>query len=186
MNTDSNNSKPQEQKSKAKSRRGFLGSILGAGLIATTAGLLPNRASMAQELRRTGKLVRRIINPWIWGDYIGIVQGNDLANVNRIFIAGGQASVDADGQTLHAGDMRAQCAQAFDNLETVLKAAGYELSDVMRITFYTTDVDLFRKEYDVVFDRLQQANCQPASALIGVTRLAEPDLLFEMEATALL
>ena len=167
-------------------RRRFLTSTLGAGLFATVAGTIAaNQKAIASELQNPKRLVRKIINPWSWGDSIGIVQGNDLSNFKRIFIAGGQASVDAEGQTLHPGDMRAQCSQAFDNLETLLGEAGYSLSDVMRITFYTTDVDLFQQEYDVIVDRLQKTNCQPASALIGVARLTYPDLLFEMEATAI-
>ena len=55
----------------------------------------------------------------------------------------GQTSVDASGAPLHAGDMAAQLTQAFDNLETVLKAAGLTLGHVVRLNYYTRDVPAF-------------------------------------------
>jgi len=85
---------------------------------------------------------------------------------------------------MHAGDMRAQLNQALDNLEVVLKAAGFNLSDVVRLNYFTTDVDRVFNEYDAVLKRLAEAETQPASTLLGVTRLAFPELLIEMEATA--
>lgn len=50
-------------------------------------------------------------------------------------VCAGQTSVDADGGPLHEGDMAAQVGQALDNLETVLREAGYELSDVIRLEY---------------------------------------------------
>lgn len=126
---------------------------------------------------------RTIINPWTWQDQLGFVQANDVHNPKRIVYCAGQASTDADGQPLHAGDLRAQTNQTFDNLETVLKAAGLSLAHVMRLTFYTTDVNGLLANWDVITSRLQNANCQPASTLLGVTGLAF-ELLVEIEATA--
>ena len=53
----------------------------------------------------------------------------------------GQTSVDPDGQPLHEGDVRAQVGQALDNLETVLREAGFALADVIRLNYYVTDVE---------------------------------------------
>ena len=75
---------------------------------------------------------RRVINPWSWQDQFGFVQANELQGMQRVLICSGQASVDADGRPLHAGNMRAQVSQALDNLETVLQAAGFTLADVVR------------------------------------------------------
>jgi enamine deaminase RidA (YjgF/YER057c/UK114 family) len=52
------------------------------------------------------------------------------------------------------------------------------------LNYYTTDVDRFFEAYDVVAGRLAEAGCQPSSTLLGVTRLAFPELLVEIEATA--
>ena len=47
------------------------------------------------------------------------VQANEISGVERVLVCAGLASVDADGQPLHEGDMGAQVGQALDNLETL-------------------------------------------------------------------
>jgi enamine deaminase RidA (YjgF/YER057c/UK114 family) len=127
---------------------------------------------------------RQFVNPWTWQDAFGFVQANDIRGAQRLLICSGQTSVDADGNPLHAGDMRAQLTQALDNLETVLGAAGLSLGDVVRLNIYTTDVDRLLESMDVAAPRLATAGSRFASTLLGVTRLAFPDLLVEIEATA--
>ena len=127
---------------------------------------------------------RRIVNPWKWQDQYGFVQCNDVSGFKRTLFIAGQTSIDAEGNTVHAGDMRAQLNEAIDNLETVLKKAGLALANVVRLTYYTTDVDKYLEVADVAGQRLGAAGCQPASTLLGVARLAFPELLIEIEATA--
>ncbi|MFO7180280.1 MAG: Rid family hydrolase [Pseudomonadota bacterium] len=127
---------------------------------------------------------RRIINPWTWQDQFGFVQANELFNARRMLICAGQTSNDENGNPLHPGDMAAQIQTAFDNLETVLRAADFALKDVMRLTYYTTNVDLLLQHWGTVMSRLQAGGARPASTLIGVTRLAFPEWLIEIEATA--
>jgi enamine deaminase RidA (YjgF/YER057c/UK114 family) len=127
---------------------------------------------------------RRIVNPWTWQDQLGFVQANELQGPQRWLICAGQAGVDADGNPVAVGDMRGQIRQALDNLETVLTQAGFTLANVMRLTIYTTDADRFLAEYDEMVGRLAAAGCRPAATLLGVARLAFPDLLVEIEATA--
>ena len=127
---------------------------------------------------------RQTINPWTWQDRFGFVQANSVTGVERTIYCSGQTSMDADGNPLHEGDMRAQLDQALDNLEAVLRDGGCRLADVVRLNYYTTDVDGFLGEIDALVGRLNQAGCRPASTLVGVVRLASPDLLVEVEATA--
>src|ERR1700738_899956 len=87
------------------------------------------------------EIERRIVNPWTWQDAFGYVQGNEIAGARRGLICAGQLATDADGHLLFGGDMRGQIGQSIDNLETVLKAADMGLGDVVRLNFYTTDVD---------------------------------------------
>ena len=126
----------------------------------------------------------RIINPGIWQDAFGFVQGHEVSGAQRVLFCAGQTSNDADGNPVHAGDIRAQINQAFDNLEAVLEQAGFSLGDVVRLNYYTTDVDLLLQNWDALTTRLDAAGCRPASTLLGVTRLAFPDWLIEIEATA--
>jgi enamine deaminase RidA (YjgF/YER057c/UK114 family) len=127
---------------------------------------------------------RRVINPWTWQDHFGFVQGHEVSGSERALFCAGQTSNDADGNPVHAGDMRAQVGQALDNLETVLREAGFDLSQVVRLNTYTTDVDAFLGEYDVITSRLAEAGCRPSATLLGVARLAFPEFLVELEATA--
>lgn len=127
---------------------------------------------------------RRTINPWQWQESFAFVQANEIKGPHRVLYCAGQASVDGDGRALHPADMRAQVGQALTNLETVLGAAGLSLAHVIRLNYYTTDVDGLLANWDAVATRLAQAECRPASTLLGVARLAFPDLLVEIEATA--
>ena len=117
---------------------------------------------------------------------MGYVHANEVSGAQRTLLCAGQTSVDHEGRPVHARDMGAQLAQSLDNLETVLGVAGAALSDVMRLNIYTTDVDLFFEAYGPAAARLAEAGCRPASTLLGVTRLAFPELLVEIEATAVL
>jgi enamine deaminase RidA (YjgF/YER057c/UK114 family) len=67
---------------------------------------------------------------------------------------------------------------------TVLTAAGFRFANVVRLNYYTTNVDELFANWDVIVNRLARAGCTPASTLLGVSRLAFPELLIEIEATA--
>jgi enamine deaminase RidA (YjgF/YER057c/UK114 family) len=127
---------------------------------------------------------RRVINPWTWQDQYGFAQAIEVTGSERALFCAGQTSSDADGNPLHAGDMRAQLGQALDNLETVLREAGFELSHVVRLNTYTTDVDAFIEAGEATAARLAAAGCRPSATLLGVARLAFPEFLVELEATA--
>lgn len=128
---------------------------------------------------------RKIINPWTWQDRLGFVQANEISGAKRMLLCAGQVSIGADGTLLHAGDMRGQINQVIDNLEAVLKAAGFGLSDVVRMTIYTTQVDEFLAKRSDMMERMTRAGVRYASTLLGVARLARPELLVEIEATAI-
>ena len=66
----------------------------------------------------------------------------------------------------------------------VLEAAGYSLANVVRLNYFTTDTDLLLANFGVIVGRLSAAGVQPSSTLLGVDRLAFPEWLIEIEATA--
>jgi enamine deaminase RidA (YjgF/YER057c/UK114 family) len=127
---------------------------------------------------------QRKVNPWDWQNQFAFSQAIEVTGGSRVLYCAGQTSVDGQGRPLHAGDMRNQVEMAFENLETVLKAARFTLADVVRLNYYTTDVDKFFESHDIVTGRLSRVGCQPSGTLLGVTRLAFPELLIEIEATA--
>ena len=101
-----------------------------------------------------------------------------------IFVSG-QVSYDRAGVVFGKGDMRAQCEQVFKNLTHTLRAAGAGWDDVVKMNGYMVGmhheaVDLYRG----VRSRYLKAGKLPASTLVGVERLVEPDLLLEVEVVA--
>lgn len=125
---------------------------------------------------------RKIINPWAWQDKYGFVQANEVKDVKRTLYTAGIVSVDEDGNLLHPDDMAKQIKQIFENMETLVTQAGYKLSDVVRFTYYTTDVEKFTNAGHLLGECLNRANCRPATSLIGVNSLFHPNCVVEIEA----
>lgn len=127
---------------------------------------------------------RSPVNPWDWSTKLGYNQAELIEGVSRQLICAGQTAVDAAGAPQHPGDMRGQIGLALDNLEAVLGDAGMGLINVIRLAIYATDVDEALKNFDLLGTRFGPIRCAPPMTLIGVTRLAIPSLMFEIEATA--
>jgi enamine deaminase RidA (YjgF/YER057c/UK114 family) len=127
---------------------------------------------------------KEIINPWSWQDQFGFVQANLVKDPQQVLYCAGQTSINDDGNPLHPGDMKAQLTQAIANLETVLTQSGMALADVVRLNYYVTDVDAFFAAGETLGGLLAIAGCRPTSTLLGVQRLAFPEFLIEIEATA--
>jgi enamine deaminase RidA (YjgF/YER057c/UK114 family) len=127
---------------------------------------------------------RTAVNPWQWSLQFGFNQGEIVEGGQRVLFCAGQTAVDADGAPQHAGDMAAQIGLAADNLEAVLREAGMGLANVVRLNFYTTDVDAFLANAGVLGERTGAAGVAPPGTLLGVARLAFPELMVEIEATA--
>lgn len=124
------------------------------------------------------------VNPWTWQNAFGFSQAIEFSGHQRVLMCAGQTSVDEGGTPVHPGDMTAQAGKALDNLEAVLKAAGMGLGNVVRLNYYVTDVEAAFAALPAVGPRLGAAGCQPSSTLLGVARLAFPELMIEIEATA--
>lgn len=127
---------------------------------------------------------RIAVNPWSWSLNFGYNQAEIVEGVNRQLICAGQTAVDADGNPQHPGDMRSQIMLALDNLEAVLGAADMDLTHIIRLDIYATDVDELMKNFDVIGSRLGAVGATPPQTVLGVTRLALPPLMFEISATA--
>lgn len=127
---------------------------------------------------------RSTVNPWDWSLKLGYNQAEVIEGATRQVICAGQTAVDSEGNPQHPGDMRGQISLALDNLEAVLKGAGMDLSNVTKLGVYATDVDEALKNLDLMGMRFGPHQVAPPMTLLGVTRLAIPSLLFEIEATA--
>jgi len=127
---------------------------------------------------------RTAVNPVTWSVAMGFNQGELVARPTRTLYLSGQTAMGSDGKPQHDGDLAAQLALSLDNVEAVLAAAGMSLAGLVRLNVYTTDVDLLLRHYGVLASRLGAAQAAPATTMLGVTRLAVPGQLVELEGTA--
>lgn len=100
----------------------------------------------------------------------------------RLVYIAGQVARDAEGNVLAPGDIRTQTRQVFQNLRQVLQAAGGDVSDLLKMTTYITKIENFPVVSEVRSEFFPGE--MPASTLIVVSRLAQPELLIEVEGMA--
>ena len=109
---------------------------------------------------------------------------SDAVLAGQTLYISGAVATDRDGHVIGKGDVAEQARQIFRNIALALKAAGGSPSDVARITIFMRDVDdrpkinPVRKEFF--------GDHRPASTLVEVSRLVNPDLLLEIDAVAVL
>ncbi len=127
---------------------------------------------------------RTAVNPWNWSLNLGYNQAEIIDGATRQLIVAGQTAVDENGAPQHIGDMRGQIGLALDNLEAVLAGVDMDLSNIIKLGVYATDVDEALKNFDLMGMRFGPFQVSPPMTLLGVTRLAILGLLFEIEATA--
>ena len=102
----------------------------------------------------------------------------------RFVAISGQCSLDAAGAVVGPGDPAAQARQVFANLRRCLAAAGAGFGDVVKLTYFVTDVThlpAVRAARDEAFGTAPL----PASSAVQVAALVRPELLIEIEAFAL-
>ena len=103
----------------------------------------------------------------------------------------GQIGRGTDANPVAPGDLAGQVAQALRNTALGLAGAGAGFSDVVRLRFYVTDwspekIGDFMAGIERVADELALPQPFPPTSLIGVDYLFEPDVLVEVEASAVL
>jgi enamine deaminase RidA (YjgF/YER057c/UK114 family) len=108
-----------------------------------------------------------------------------IAGPAKLVYVSGQVSWGADGKVVGAGDMRAQCQQVFQNLTNVLRAAGAGWNDIIKMNGYMVGINAENvAAYREVRSGYLKAKQMPASTLVGVTSLVQPELLLEVEVVA--
>ncbi len=105
----------------------------------------------------------------------------------KLIITSGIVAQNEKGEIVGKGDLRTQTQQALSNLQKVLKAAGASFSDVIKLTYYVVNYNPAQGPMirEVRAQFLDPKNL-PASTLIGVQALYDPDMLIEIEAMAVI
>jgi enamine deaminase RidA (YjgF/YER057c/UK114 family) len=110
-----------------------------------------------------------------------------VASGRRTLYVSGQVAWDSERQLVGGDDLEAQATRAFENLATILKAAGGSLAHVVSLRLYIVD---YRPEKAAVISSILKSHfasgVKPAATWIGVQTLANPGFLIEVEATAVL
>lgn len=102
--------------------------------------------------------------------------------VGEIIHVSGTTGTDPSGKVLAPGNAYAQTVQAIQNIENALKRLGLGLEHVVRTRIYLTEIDRWE---DVAKAHAESfGNIHPATSLIGVNRLVDPEMLVEIEAEA--
>ena len=94
----------------------------------------------------------------------------------------GQVALDAEGEIVGRGDMRAQVRKALENIRAVLRAFGGEMRDILALSHYVTDIEAFLKTGDI--RREFFTDPYPVTTTLGVAALYHPDLYVEITALA--
>lgn len=125
-------------------------------------------------------LAKRVVGGHVLYSHVVVVEAK-----KTIFVSG-QLARDGSGNVVGKGDMRAQCEQVFRNVEAALKAAGASWGDVVKMNGYMVGMHAERVgAYREVRQRFLKEGALPASTLVGVERLVDPDLLLEVEVVAI-
>jgi len=126
----------------------------------------------------------RPVNPQKWLEAFNINQAIEVTGGQRVLYVSGQTSNDAQGAPLNPGNIVAQTKQAWANIVEVVTAAGMTPANIVRLNFYTTDVERFMAAAGDLVPLWASVGCKPVSTLLGVTRLFQPEIMIEIEATA--
>ncbi|MGW1494965.1 RidA family protein [Streptomyces sp. NPDC002402] len=121
---------------------------------------------------------------------VDIYRQVSIATGSRLVHIAGQVARDADGGRVGEGDLAAQVEQCYLNIATALAEVGGSFADVVKLTVYVVDLTpdkmpMFLEGVARVAAKLGVTPVPPLTG-VGVAALAEPDLLVEVEATAVL
>jgi 2-iminobutanoate/2-iminopropanoate deaminase len=108
----------------------------------------------------------------------------DAVEAGGFLYISGMLPVDASGDLVGPGDVVRQSEQVLDNVGAVLRATGATFGDVVRVGVYVRD--MADRELINTVRRRYFGDARPASTLVEVSKLANPDALLEIEAVALL
>lgn len=126
----------------------------------------------------------RAINPTPWLQHFNMNHAIEVSGASRTVYFSGQTSTNADAAPLHPGDLVAQFQTAWNNLKAALSEAEMSPLNIVRMNIYTTDVTQFMQKAEDIIPIFATDGVEPVCTLLGISALFDPDLMVEIEATA--
>jgi enamine deaminase RidA (YjgF/YER057c/UK114 family) len=114
-----------------------------------------------------------------WEPQVGYARA---VQVGETVYVSGTTGTDPSGKVLAPGDLYAQTVQAIRNIESALQRLGLGLEHVVRTRIYLTQIDRWEEAAKAHVEFFGQVH--PATSLIGISRLVDPEMLVEVEAIA--
>ena len=127
---------------------------------------------------------KRAINPTPWLQHFNLHHGIEVTGAQRTLYLSGQTSTESDGTAIHPDNLVAQFGKAWSNLKDALAESNMKPANVVRLNIYTTDVERFMAEAGDIVPIFAKDGVQPVCTLLGVSRLFDPAIMVELEATA--
>ncbi len=116
-----------------------------------------------------------------WEDIVGYSRAVRIGNIIEV---AGTTAADDNGEVIGKGDMYAQTKYIFEKMEKALQEAGASMSDVVRTRMFVTDISKWEeagKAHGEFFRTIK-----PASTMVEISGLINPEMLIEIEISAVL
>ncbi|MCR8641264.1 RidA family protein [Paenibacillus sp. N1-5-1-14] len=112
----------------------------------------------------------------------GYTQVVEVRNGRTIYVSG-QIAVNQNRERVGQGDIAAQTKQVFENIKAALESSNASFNDVVKLTFFMTDISQIQVVMDIR-DLYVNTNNPPASVAVEVSKLVTDHFLIEIEAIA--
>jgi enamine deaminase RidA (YjgF/YER057c/UK114 family) len=153
-------------------------------LLAGTLVLMAQLAAAQGERTAKETTKMQFLNPQGLSKPMGYTQVV-VAQSGKLVYVSGQVPVNASGEVVGKGDLRAQVTQVMENLKTALAAAGATMKDIIKANYYVVNL---KPDHVAVIREVRSkyfsAEHPPAGTLIGVTSLVREDYMIEIEVVA--